>query len=80
MKAQQANTVMTNPANTSSKNLKNNTKKKRDAVRVVVEPSVTREQAATTTRKTQPTPDQRLTAAGLASPSDRGRSGSACGP
>lgn len=41
----------------------------------VVEPSVTREPATSTTRKSTipATPDQKLTAAGLASPSDRGR-------
>lgn len=41
----------------------------------VVEPSVTPERATSTTRKSTitPTPDEKLTTAGLASPSDRGR-------
>ena len=47
----------------------------RDAPSASSSPSVPREPSTPTTRKStiQPTPDEKLTAAGLASPSDRGR-------
>lgn len=58
----------------SSKKRKNRSKNRAAAFRVV-EPSVTGEPATSTTPKStiQPTPDEKLTAAGLSSPSDRGR-------